>query len=192
MSITITFTADSAERLREQMLFILNGGDAVREVKSGFIGQNGPLPGRTGPFGDKPEPEPINRDIGPVVTGVAPKKTKVAKKAPPVQEPVEEEEDISDEAFLKRAGVEEPTTLEKMNQSYEPDADPEVETMDAVEAEKLKKKVIDQLAELFAAGKVKVVRHVIDKYGQGAKSFPEIDASQFPAIRDAIARGETA
>jgi hypothetical protein len=81
--------------------------------------------------------------------------------------------------------------------ALEPEVEPEDEPgpdetpLTPVGLEALKKTVIDQLAGLFAAGKVKVVRHVLDKYGQGAKSFPEIDASHFPAIRDAIARGET-
>jgi hypothetical protein len=58
--------------------------------------------------------------------------------------------------------------------------------------EALKKDTIAKLGALFAAGKVKVVRNALDKYGKGAKSFPEIDAAQFPAIAAALDRGDIA
>ena len=65
-------------------------------------------------------------------------------------------------------------------------------TAEALANEKLKAETIATLQTLFSAGKVKVVSHVLDKYGNGAKSFPEIDASQFPLIADALKRGEAA
>jgi hypothetical protein len=75
----------------------------------------------------------------------------------------------------------------------DPDDEPEPKILvDTVADENLKREVINSLSDLFTAGKVKIVRHVLDKYGDGAKSFPEIDASKFRAIKDAIMRGEAA
>lgn len=72
--------------------------------------------------------------------------------------------------------------------------DDEVEkrTQDAIGNEKLKTAVISRLQDMFTAGKVKTIRYVLDHYGDGAKSFPEIDAARFPAIDEALRRGEGA
>jgi hypothetical protein len=43
---------------------------------------------------------------------------------------------------------------------------------------------------MFAAGKVNLMRAVLTKYGKGAKSFPEIEAKDFPEIAAALARGD--
>jgi hypothetical protein len=61
-----------------------------------------------------------------------------------------------------------------------------------VDNEMLKREVISSLADIFAAGNVKVVRHVLHKYGRGAKSFPEIDPAHFPEIKAALDRNEAA
>jgi hypothetical protein len=53
----------------------------------------------------------------------------------------------------------------------------------------LKDKVIEALREAFREGKVAKVRAVLDTYGEGAKSFREIDASLFPDIQKAIQGG---
>jgi hypothetical protein len=62
----------------------------------------------------------------------------------------------------------------------------------AVANEMLKREVISSLADMFTAGNVKVVRHVLHKYGHGAKSFPEIEAIHFPEIKAALDRNEAA
>jgi len=62
----------------------------------------------------------------------------------------------------------------------------------AVDNELLKRAVISSLADMFTAGNVKVVRHVLHKYGHGAKSFPEIDPVHFPEIKAALDRNEAA
>jgi hypothetical protein len=83
--------------------------------------------------------------------------------------------------------------IEVLMDEDEDDDEPAVDVKpDTVAAEKLKAEVMETLQGMFAAGKVKVVRHLLTKYGAGAKSFPEIDAHLFPAIKDALARGETA
>ena len=62
----------------------------------------------------------------------------------------------------------------------------------ALDNEKLKSEVIATLQDMFAAGKVKTIRGVLDKFGGGAKSFPEVDASRFHEIKSALASGEFA
>jgi hypothetical protein len=64
--------------------------------------------------------------------------------------------------------------------------------LDKFALEKLKAEVVASLAGRFAAGQVKSIRAVLTKYGNGAKSYPEIDASLFPAISAALERGEAA
>jgi hypothetical protein len=63
--------------------------------------------------------------------------------------------------------------------------------IDALANEKIKAEVIDRLAGLFNSGKVKFIRSILDEFGNGAKTFAEIDASQFPEIREAMNRGAT-
>jgi len=53
----------------------------------------------------------------------------------------------------------------------------------------LKDKVINQLQEAFREGKVAKVREVLNTYGNGAKSFREIDAGLFPDIEKALQAG---
>jgi len=67
-----------------------------------------------------------------------------------------------------------------------------IEVLDTVSNEMLKREVISSLADMFTAGNVKVVRHVLHKYGRGAKSFPEIDPVHFPEIKAALDRNEAA
>ena len=124
---------------------------------------------------ETPEPEPelqwLN-DLPPAVKAGTPpdkKASKPAKKAAKKPEPEPEPEDEP----------EEPAPL----------ADA---LRDAVANEKLKADVIATLQDLFTAGKVKVIRSVLDRYGDGAKSFPEIDAAKFPLIKEALEKGEIA
>ena len=82
------------------------------------------------------------------------------------------------------------------------DDEPVVEDIDIISGEPLQKVVVDNemlkrdviasLSSMFAAGNVKTVRHVLHKYGHGAKSFPEIDAVHFPEIKAALERNEAA
>lgn len=54
---------------------------------------------------------------------------------------------------------------------------------------KLKDETIAKLQQAFADGKVAKLRAILDTYGDGAKSFPEIEASKFDAIAQAIEKG---
>jgi hypothetical protein len=74
----------------------------------------------------------------------------------------------------------------------EVEPEPEVEKPDAVANEKIKNEVIRSLEAIHRAGRVDVIRSALYKYGNGAKSFLEIDATVFPAIKEALARGEIA
>jgi len=178
MKIHITIDADSGDDLRRGLFDLLVDRHAVDAIA------------KLSPKPDAPKPEKEQKN-GDLPKDVAPKRkhraTNPTPAGPPTTpEPVDEEpfEDIVAGVAEAEAEAEEPDVLEQAIQGNG--------SADAVANEKLKKETIAKLAELFTAGKVKVVRHVLEKYGQGAKSFPEIDASQFPLIRDAIAKGETA
>jgi len=67
----------------------------------------------------------------------------------------------------------------------EPDA-VEVAVADVIALEKLKAETMILIQDMFAAGKVKAIRAVLDKHGGGAKSFPEIEAKEFPVISAAL------
>jgi|RhiMethySRZTD1v2_1073278.scaffolds.fasta_scaffold01263_15 outer membrane biosynthesis protein TonB len=60
--------------------------------------------------------------------------------------------------------------------------------IDPVAAQKVKDEVLPKLRDLFVSGQVKQVRAILDKFGDGAKSIPEIDAKHFPAIRDFLGK----
>ena len=53
----------------------------------------------------------------------------------------------------------------------------------AVDNEMLKREVIASLSDMFAAGQVKIVRHVLHKYGHGAKAFPRSTRPTSPRSR---------
>lgn len=59
----------------------------------------------------------------------------------------------------------------------------------SLENQKIKDEVLDQLRDLYMAGRVKVVREVLAKHGGGAKSFPEVEPGLFPIIREALRKG---
>jgi hypothetical protein len=178
MKIHITIDADSGDDLRRGLFDLLVERHAVDAIA------------KLSPKPDAPKPEKEQKN-GDLPKDVATKRKHRATNPTPAgppqgrPEPVDEEEIEMPPEPEKEPFVDEPDELEQALKSNGSAAD-------AVANEKLKKETIAKLAELFTAGKVKVVRHVLEKYGQGAKSFPEIDASQFPLIRDAIAKGETA
>jgi len=85
------------------------------------------------------------------------------------------------------AGMTEPPGVsaeqaEQAEQAPEPSTSPK-------EMLELKDKVISQLQEAFREGKVQKVREVLNTYGNGAKSFREIDAVLFPDIEKALQAG---
>lgn len=53
----------------------------------------------------------------------------------------------------------------------------------------LKEDVINALQQAFRAGKIQKVRQVLSQYGNGAKSFREIDIAAFPEISKALKAG---
>jgi hypothetical protein len=59
----------------------------------------------------------------------------------------------------------------------------------AKEALELKERMIEVLQNAFRAGKVDKVRAVLSKYGNGAKSFREIDIEAFPVIEKVVSQG---
>ena len=58
-----------------------------------------------------------------------------------------------------------------------------------IDAQAAKDEVLPKLRDLFVSGQVKQLRAILDKFGEGAGSIPEIDAKHFPAIREFLAQG---
>jgi hypothetical protein len=164
--LTITLTAETIEDLQRQAILALGLKPPLR------------------PFAPEPAPEVTGRPL----TAAERKKQEARDKlrGKPAATPKPEPEIVDFEIEMPPEPAKEPFV-------DDPDDEPEPEIhVDAVADENLKREVINSLSDLFTAGKVKIVRHVLDKYGDGAKSFPEIDASKFRAIKDAIMRGEAA
>jgi hypothetical protein len=118
----------------------------------------------------------------------AAKKKRAHRRVKPVEAPVaapvapqEAERDPIEEALDALT-----TEVDEESEQQEPDL------VNAVSNEMLKREVISSLSDMFTAGNVKVVRHVLHKYGHGAKSFPEIDPAHFPEIKAALDRNEAA
>lgn len=72
--------------------------------------------------------------------------------------------------------------------SDNPFEDPATARQKAVDLIRLKEKQLDRLKDLWVSGKGAFVRELLKKYGNGAKSFPEIDAGQFVDISNEIDR----
>ena len=183
--IEINIKATNGSHLRKQLLDLLGMYPAVEEPEKVEVGQL---------FDEEeqalaniePEapPEPVKRGRGRPRT-----KPLEAPVAAPVAAP-EPETDPLEEAI-------DALTNQVDAESLEPDEDAGY-TIDvgsvgnAVDNEMLKREVIASLSDMFTAGQVKTVRHVLHKYGRGAKSFPEIDAAHFPEIKAALERNEAA
>jgi hypothetical protein len=189
MKIHITIDADSGDDLRRGLFDLLVERHAVDAVKK-LVPKPDVAEAASAAFDDMPVQGVAEAPEAPPT--VARRKHRATIKPGPASvpkpEPVDEEEIAMPPEPEKEPFVDEPEDADALEQAMKSNGS----AADAVANEKLKKETIAKLAELFTAGKVKVVRHVLEKYGQGAKSFPEIDASQFPLIRDAIAKGETA
>lgn len=72
---------------------------------------------------------------------------------------------------------------------------PEPEDKPALDPKALvavRQQTIDDLQAAYASGKQQQVFDLLSKYGNGAKSFRELDISAFPPIRDAIDAGALA
>jgi hypothetical protein len=124
-------------------------------------------------FEDAPKEEPIKRPVG------RPRKVQ--------PEPVPEIDDVlSDEEPRYGDDAPEPDPLEEGFMA----AAAANGAGDPVALEKLKQETVAKLPDMFAAGKVNLMRAVLTKYGKGAKSFPEIEAKDFPEIAAALARGD--
>jgi hypothetical protein len=170
MTITVTFTAESAEQIRQQMQMLL-GAAAIITV---------PVP-------SKPVAAPPA-----IAVAEKPKRGRPPKKAP-VEAPVAEPEPIEEEDEDDEDEVEE----------FDPEGDrlhPAPEERDPVDIEaeeqsdisallKLKKDTIDVLQDAFAQGKVVKLRKLLMTYGDGAKSFPEVDPIRFTDIDKALKAG---
>jgi len=79
-----------------------------------------------------------------------------------------------------------PEAVEDDEPGFVVDMDAPDAVADVIALEKLKAETMILIQDMFAAGKVKHIRAVLDKHGNGAKSFPEIEAKEFPVINAAL------
>jgi len=163
-NIILTLEADSLDDLRRKAMLVL--------------GLVNPVPGT-----NAPKEEPIKRPVG--------RPRKVQPDPLPEIDPVDEG---IEGIVVSVPGLDpEPGYPSFVNDRTEPEY---VEVpvpnskADPVAMEKLKQETVAKLPDMFAAGKVNLMRAVLTKYGKGAKSFPEIEAKDFPEIAAALARGD--
>ena len=101
----------------------------------------------------------------------APEPKKAKKRSPaPSTAPLEPIAEVEEEVFVDEA----------------PAPEPEID-LKAVLA--LKATTLTVLQQAFAEGKKRQVRELLANYGDGAKSFPEVDPAMFPKINEAIQSG---
>jgi hypothetical protein len=172
---TITFTAPSGGELRQQML--------------DFLGIIYPAQTRTLPSVPVEEiAEPVTEiksrgKVAKKLAGVLPPGIQEAAQATPEPQGSEAPAPVPGQAFDGHEPVTpSPSTLDKEEVEQIVVAPPK-------EALELKEKVINLLQEAFRAGKVQKVRSVLATYGNGAKSFREIEIGSFPEIEKALMRG---
>jgi hypothetical protein len=181
MALTLTITAESAEDLRTQ-LHVLLGASAIvtlaRDLEKAPAEPSAPVPSQGDTDGKISSPEEITEQNQEVKKRRAHRKVKAEPSGAP--EPSHNGEARETHREMTSAGV--------LDVSDRGDEDI-FSGFDPVDAQKIKDEVLPQLRDLFVSGKVKQVRAILDKFGDGAKSIPEIDARQFPAIRDFLAQG---
>jgi hypothetical protein len=161
--ITVTFTADSIDQLREQMLQLLNAP------------YEGALPA--------PEFIPTRPKAGRKKVGVVP------LVVPTEDEPAPEEVRASPEYEKPERWDSPPEGEEKVNVNGAAPPEPSTSTFDTKALLELKELVINELNARYRKGKVDEVKSFLDQYGKGAKSFRQIDINDFPAMDAAIRAG---
>jgi hypothetical protein len=205
MALTLTITAESAEDLRTQ-LHVLLGASVISAALAEALGRAGlarsdtakpsvaaPVPSQRNPnvktISTEGPPEEITEQKQDVKPRRAHRKVKTPANSEPSEPSGAPEPSHNGEALATQRG----TTPVATSDVSHPDGDEDIFSgFDPVDAQKIKDEVLPQLRDLFVSGKVKQVRAILDKFGDGAKSIPEIDARQFPAIRDFLTQGSAA
>ncbi len=133
------------------------------------------------------EPNPAPEEIKPRRKHRATNGSRGGKVPEPSGEPdyagtkEEEPEDIGDTiSRIAEAVKEEPTVDETYDKARA--------AREAIDMQKLKESQLDRLKDLFVAGKGALVRELLKKHGNGAKVFPEVDASRFLDIKKDLDR----
>ena len=170
MSITLTFTADTIEAAYDQMWEALRGHRHVA-------------------------PEPKAPAIAKDDTAIAKRPVGRPRKVQP--DPVPEIDPDPKPGWVRLGPDRQPEAVDDVDIGGMPSPDqhddyrePNGADPDPIALEKLKQETVAKLPDMFAAGKVNLMRAVLTKYGKGAKSFPEIEAKDFPEIAAALARGD--
>jgi hypothetical protein len=185
MALTLTITAENAEDLRTQ-LHVLLGAAAVAGTITHVLSQGSdaaPVPAEAVKSPAINVPLEILEQEQEVTAKKARRAHRKVKAEP--SEPSEPSHD--DGALATPAGNGGTAGDEKGTAGDENLFNVPSPELDPVAAQAVKDEILPQLRDLFVAGKVKQVRAILDKFGEGAKSIPEIDAKQFPAIRDFMA-----
>jgi hypothetical protein len=164
MPIEMTFTADDVAELKTQIRAFAN--------MLAFEHRPDPLPYTQ----EKTVQEPVqgSPDVAKPQDTAKPRSHKKATTKAPVAEPEASEDEVEEEAPVEQ------TTAANGNGAA---------AVDTVAAMKVKDAVIPILQEAFAAGKAPKLRVLLETYGGGAKSFPEIAPENFLGIQKAINDG---
>jgi hypothetical protein len=166
MPITLHIEAADAADLRLQLMQL------VGQMHHDFVVPTPPVEREA-----SPPREPLAASV-PLVA-VRPGPPKKTRQRPPVATPEPIEETI-EEATADSFVEDEPIIELPPAKSAESDARALLEA---------KNKTMPLLQQAFADGKVVQLRKILDTFGQGAKSFPEIEPSQFVEIAKAISNG---
>jgi len=201
MPVSITLSADTAEGLRAQMIVLLGlHGDV------GIIPNRAPVPRPSeNEAHGTGAADPVDALKGKVSTDpdARPKRGRPAKgeketiKSPDISVPETgalngaPPEPLDVEALVSRPGdflAEDQTSRHEdvTDALTAPEPTPPAPAKEALE---LKERMIEVLQNAFRAGKVDKVRAVLSKYGNGAKSFREIDIEAFPVIEKVVSQG---
>lgn len=189
--IEITFSATNGFELRAQIIAFLGLGAALAEPDRESwkkmdninipreIGNPVTAPGGPYTLRSEAEAEATGKPVESEEVPEAPKPVRRRHRA--VRPPVAPQE-------ASAAVTEEPTPTPSTN-GHAVEEEPAVDTTAAAA---IKQAAMDALQDAFAAGKVNQCRALLIKFGDGAKSFREIELSVFPAIAKAIEAGALA
>ena len=170
--ITLTIEAKDALDLRTQLHALLGATVVTALVKDTLEGKTEPAVPTT--------PEPSGTKV-PAKRGRPKKALEPLEPLEPSQSGMAPEGSLENGVAASPANSDTPDDHVPVNETNE-------EIASEIDAQAAKDEVLPKLRDLFVSGQVKQLRAILDKFGEGAGSIPEIDAKHFPAIRDFLGK----